>query len=126
MAWGATSATRSFSAVGASGCAAGRAVPGLDQPESVSAKSDRQAAREALAAYHEGQLAALVERGGVAKTDPGAANWMPSASIKRYSRLSGAKELWKFCNLGTPEIAARVSNEHPSIDWCERGAAIRR
>lgn len=33
-----------------------------DLPQSALAKSDRHAAREALAAYHERQLAALVER----------------------------------------------------------------
>jgi hypothetical protein len=46
-------------------------------------------------------------------------------ALYQYSRA--AKELWRFCNLGTPEIAARIiHDEHPAIEWWERGAPRRR
>lgn len=93
----------------------------------MSAKSDRQAAREAVAEYHGDQLAALVERVGAAidgfrggQLDP----FDVDQALFQYSRA--AKELWKFCNLGTPEIAAGFIHEHPAIDWWERGAPRRR
>ena len=93
----------------------------------MSAKSDRQAAREAVAAYHEGQLAALVERVGVA-IDRFRGGQLDAFDVDQalfqYSRA--AKELWKFCNLGTPESAARIIHEYPAIDWWERGAPKRR
>lgn len=93
----------------------------------MSAKSDRQAAREAVAAYHEGQLAALVERVGVA-IDRFRGGQLDAFDVDhalfQYSRA--AKELWKFCNLGTPESAARIIHEHPAIDWWEREAPRRR
>lgn len=42
----------------------------------------------------------------------------------QYARA--AKELWKFCNLGSPELAASIIGDEPSIDWWERGAPRRR
>lgn len=44
--------------------------------------------------------------------------------IFQYSRA--AKELWKFCSLGTIEISARIVRDDPPIDWWERGARRRR
>jgi len=40
--------------------------------------------------------------------------------IFQYSRA--AKELWKFCNLGDVEIAARMIRDEPFGGWWERGA----
>lgn len=93
----------------------------------MSAKSDRQAAREAVAAYHEGQLAALVERVGAAIDrfrDGQLDAFGVDQALFQYSRA--AKELWKFCNLGTPEIAARIIRDQPAVDWWELGAPKRR
>lgn len=93
----------------------------------MSAKSDRQAARDAVAAYHGDQLAALVERVAAA-IDRFRASELDAFDVDQalfqYSRA--AKELWKFCNLGPPEIAATIIHEHPAIDWWERGAPKRR
>ena len=93
----------------------------------MSTKSERRAAREAVAAYHEAQLAALVQRVGEAvdsfragETDAFEADQL----IFQYSRA--AKELWKFCNLGDVEYAAHAIGEGPLADWWERGAPNRR
>jgi hypothetical protein len=93
----------------------------------VSAKSDRRAAREAVAAYHEEQLGELVrhvklavERFQAAELDA----FEVDELIFQYSRA--AKELWKFCNLGDIEIAARIVRDAPPGDWWDRGARRRR
>lgn len=89
----------------------------------MSAKSDRQAAREVVAAYHESQLAALLQRVGAA-IDRFRGGEMDAFGVDQalfqYSRA--AKELWKFCNLGDPELAADILREPPTVDWWERGA----
>jgi hypothetical protein len=93
----------------------------------VSAKSDRQAAGEAVAGYHEGQLTGLVQhvcdaidrfRGGELDA------FDVDQAIFQYSRA--AKELWKFCNLGDPELVANIVRERPAVDWWERGAPRKR
>ena len=93
----------------------------------MSAKSDRQAAREAVAAYHEIQMAALVERVGSA-IDRFRGGQLDVFDIDQvlfqYSRA--AKELWKFCNLGDTELAANMVRERPTTDWWERGAPRKR
>ncbi len=43
--------------------------------------------------------------------------------IFQYSRAS--KELWKFCNMGDVEIAARIIRDEPHSDWWDRGARRR-
>ena len=86
-------------------------------------ESDRRAAREAVAAYHESQLAALVERVGAAVDrfrDGQLDAFGVDHAIFQYSRA--AKELWKFCSLGDPELAANIMREQPAVDWWERGA----
>jgi hypothetical protein len=92
----------------------------------VSAKSERQAAREAVAAYHGARLAELVEHVGrvidrfrAGELDAFAADRV----LYQYSR--SAKELWKFCNLADVEMTAQVVLDRPSIDWWERGALKR-
>jgi hypothetical protein len=84
----------------------------------VSAKSDRQSAREAVVNYHESQLAALQERVGAA-LDRFRAGELDAFEVDQvlfqYSRA--AKELWKFCNFGEPELAADLVRERPVVDW---------
>jgi hypothetical protein len=93
----------------------------------VSAKSDRRAAREAVAAYHEVQLGELVRRVRLAVEGFQAGEldaFEVDELIFQYSRA--AKELWKFCNLGNIEISARMVRDDPPGDWWERGARRRR
>jgi hypothetical protein len=93
----------------------------------VSAKSERRAARETVAAYHEEQLAGLVRRVKLAIEDFEAGKldaFEVDAIIFQYSRA--AKELWKFCNQGQVEFAARIVREEPPSDWWDRGAPRRR
>jgi len=93
----------------------------------VSAKSDRHVAREAVADYHERQLAALVGRVGAAidRFRDGELDALGvDQALFQYSRA--AKELWKFCNLGDPELTAKIMRERPAIDWWERGAPRKR
>lgn len=89
----------------------------------MSAQSDRQAARAAVASYHEAELAQLVQRVGTAidrfrngELDAFAVDQV----LFQYSRA--AKELWKFCNLGDPELAAKTVRERPAVDWWQLGA----
>jgi hypothetical protein len=89
----------------------------------VTAKSDRQAAREAVAAFHEAQLAGLVEHVGSAVDSFRSAQMDPfdvDQVLFQYSRA--AKELWKFCNLGDPELVAGLVRNRPPVDWWELGA----
>jgi hypothetical protein len=76
-----------------------------------------------VAAYHESQLAALLQRVGAAidsfrdgETDAFGVDQV----LFHYSRA--AKELWKFCNLGDPELTANMMREWPAVDWWEREA----
>lgn len=89
----------------------------------MTAKSERQAAREAVAAYQETELAQLVEQVGSA-VDRFRRGELDAFDVDhilfQYSRA--AKELWKFCNLGDPELAAGLIRDHPPTDWWERGA----
>ncbi len=93
----------------------------------MSTKAERRAAREAVAAYHEAQLAALVEHvaAGVDRFRAGElAAYEVDEVIFQYSRA--AKELWKFCNYTSVEIAARIIGDDPPNDWWERGEPRRR
>jgi len=93
----------------------------------VSAKSDRRAAREAVAAYHKEQLGDLVRhvKLAVERFEAGELDAFDvDEVIFQYSRA--AKELWKFCCLGRIEMAARIVREDPPDDWWERGAPRRR
>lgn len=88
----------------------------------MTSKSERCAAREAVAAYHEAQLAVLVEQVGSAvdrfrrgELDTFGAD----QALFQYARAT--KELWKFCNLGDPELVAGLIRGGQSVDWWERG-----
>lgn len=93
----------------------------------MSAKSDRRAARETVAAYHEEQLGELVRRVDLAieRFQAGEIDaFEVDEVIFQYSRA--AKELWKFCNMGHVEISAQIVREEPPGDWWDRGARRRR
>lgn len=84
---------------------------------------ERQQAREAVAAYHQAELAELlahvadaIDRFRVGEVDAFEVDHV----LFRYSRA--AKELWKFCNLGDINVAADHIREGRSIDWWEHGA----
>ena len=80
-----------------------------------------------MATYHESQLAALVERVGaeIDRFRNGELNAFDVDQVLfQYSRA--AKELWKFCNLGAPELTANIMRERPAVDWWERGAPRKR
>ena len=89
----------------------------------MTANPDRRAAREAVAAYHEAQLAGLVERVGLA-VDRFRRGELDAFDVDhvlfQYSRA--AKELWKFCNLGDPELIAGLIRDRPPVHWWELGA----
>lgn len=93
----------------------------------MSSKSERRAARDEVAAYHESELANLVSRVGDA-IDGFRAGQLDAFDVDQvlhqYSR--SAKELWKFCNLGSVEFSASLIRDGSSFDWWERGAHRRR
>ena len=93
----------------------------------MSTKPERRAAREAVAVYHQAQLALLVERVGAAVNRYRAGEldaFDIDHVIFQYSRA--AKELWKFCNLADVETTASFIRECPPDDWWDRGAPRRR
>lgn len=93
----------------------------------MSSKAERRAARAKVAAYHEEQLGRLVECLADA-IDRHRAEELNAFEVDevafQYSRA--AKELWKFCNLGNVEIAARMIADDPPTDWWDRGARRQR
>lgn len=93
----------------------------------MSTKPERRAAREAVAGYHQAQLALLVERVG-AEVDRYRAGELDAFDIDhvifQYSRA--AKDLWKFCNLADVETTANFIRERPPVDWWARGAPRKR
>jgi hypothetical protein len=90
-------------------------------------EAERRASRDVVTAYHEAQLALLVERLGD-EIDRFHAGQLDAFDVDevifQYSRA--AKELWKFCNLVDVEIAASFVRERPPTDWWERGAPRKR
>jgi hypothetical protein len=93
----------------------------------VSSKSQRQAARDRVASYHEAEQAELVARVGDA-IDRYRAGELNAFDVDRalfqYSRA--AKELWKFCNLASVDLAAAMIRDDPPINWWDVGAPKRR
>jgi hypothetical protein len=95
---------------------------------SMSGRSQRQHAREAVATYHEARLSELVthvteaiDRFRKGELD---AFSVDHVVVFQYSRA--AKELWKFCNMTDVEMTARLTRGQPTIDWWERGAPKKR
>jgi hypothetical protein len=93
----------------------------------MSTKSERRAAREVVAAYHEARLGELVGRVGEA-VDRFRAGELDAFDtdqvIFQYSRA--AKEIWKFCNLSDVVFTAQLVAERAPTDWWERGTPKRR
>ncbi|MCE0485698.1 hypothetical protein [Ornithinimicrobium sediminis] len=90
----------------------------------MSSKADRRAARETVAAYHEAELARLLQRVGEA-IDAFRSGQLDAFEVDQvlfqYSRA--AKELWRFCNIGSVELTASlIKRNEPSIVWWDRGA----
>ena len=76
-----------------------------------------------MAAYHEAELAVLVQHVGTAIDrfrDGEFDAFDVDHVLFQYSRA--AKELWKFCHLGDPELAAKIVRKRPAVDWWQRGA----
>lgn len=93
----------------------------------VATKSERRAARDVVAAYHEAQLAELLRRVGEAadRFRGGELDAFDADEILfQYSRA--AKELWKFCNLGEIVFIAHTIHEGAPTDWWERGSPRQR
>jgi hypothetical protein len=89
----------------------------------MSNKSERRAAHEEVAAYHEARLAELVQRVGEAIDRFRAGELDASEAdqiIFHYSRST--KELWKFCNASDVVFTAQLLRERAPADWWERGA----
>lgn len=93
----------------------------------MSTKSERRAAREEVAAYHEARLTELIQR-VVEAVDRFRAGELDAFEVDhvifQYSR--SAKELWKFCNLPDVVFTANLVREGAPVDWWERGAPNRR
>ena len=91
----------------------------------MSSKSERRAAREVVAAYHEARSAELVQRVGEA-VDRFRAGELDAFDADRiifqYSRA--AKELWKFSNLPDVEVTARLIGDRVPADCWDLGAPI--
>jgi hypothetical protein len=94
---------------------------------SVSSKSERRAAREDVATYHEEQLSLLVMQVAEA-TDRFRAGELEAFEVDhvlfQYSRA--AKELWKFCSLGPVESTASLIRTDPPSNWWARAAPRQR
>lgn len=92
----------------------------------MSTKSERQAARQAVGAYHEVSLAELVEHVSEA-VDRFRAGELDAFEFDdvmfQYSRA--AKELWKFCNTSDVLFTATRVRDQPQVNWWERGARKR-
>jgi hypothetical protein len=89
----------------------------------MTSKSDRHAARGAVAAYHEAQLARLLEHVSSAmdRLRDGQLDVFGADQVLfQYSRA--ARELWKFCNLDDPELVAGLIRDDAPTDWWQRGA----
>jgi hypothetical protein len=98
-------------------------------------KAERQAARERVSAYHQGELAGLlthviaaVDRYRAAEIDAFALD----ETIHHYHRAAG--ELWKFCFSGgggnhdefIAGLLDRMVADAETIDWWKRGTPRRR
>jgi hypothetical protein len=93
----------------------------------VSARSERQQAREAVAAYHAAALAELIAHVAEAINCFAEGNldaFEVDHVLFQYSRA--ARELWKFCNATDVEFTASLLQEQPPIEWWDRGAPKKR
>src|SRR5262249_49285994 len=101
----------------------------------VGKKEERRAARNSVSAYHEAQLADLIEhvtaavdRYRVGEIDAYAVD----ETIHHYYKA--ARELWKFCWFGgggthiamIAHLLDRMATDGETINWWERGAPRQR
>lgn len=95
--------------------------------ERMSSKSERRAAQEAVAAYHEAQLAGLIEHVGGA-IDRFRAGELDAFDVDRviFQFSRAAKEPWKFCNYSDVMFTAQGISERAPTGWWERGAPRQR
>lgn len=103
------------------------ASPGLNYRLRVPERAERRAAREAIAAYHEAELTALLSHVSLALESLGGGEldaFDVDQVVFQYSRA--AKELWKFCNASDIESLAAFLAEAPEMGWWERGAFRKR
>ncbi|MGO4660659.1 hypothetical protein AB4Z14_02250 [Terrabacter sp. 2TAF16] len=93
----------------------------------MSPSAERRAAAATVSAFHEAQLAQLVERVGL-EIDRFRAGELDAfeadQALFQYSRA--AKELWKFCNGVDVEWVAQDIRERAPSQWWERGTGRRR
>lgn len=93
----------------------------------MSSKSDREAARDIVARYHEEQLSQLIRNVGdaVDRFRSGAIDPFEVDHVMfQYSRA--ARELWKFCNGSDVYDTAGLIRDRGAVDWWARGAPRRR
>jgi len=105
-------------------------MPGSE--DRLDEKVERRAARELIAAYHQSELRALLERvrSGFAQLDNGEIDEFElDGLIHHYQR--SASELWKFCgSTGGQWLRAARSltyfrDQHDEPDWWEAGTPRR-
>jgi hypothetical protein len=96
---------------------------GIGSLERMSSKSDRRAAQETVAAYHEAQLAGLIELVGGA-VDRFRAGEVDAFDVDRvvFQFSRAAKELWTFYNYSDVMLTAQNISERASTGWWERAA----
>ncbi|WP_344143814.1 hypothetical protein [Kribbella yunnanensis] len=96
-------------------------------------KAERRAAGQQVAAYHEAQLAALVQRVAEAvdrHRDGELDVFGADEVIFQYQRA--ARQLWTFCQGAgsrvefTAQIIRRMAEDGEPVDWWERGRPHRR
>jgi hypothetical protein len=99
-----------------------------DQQDLRNEKAERRAAREVIAAYHQAQLRALLERvrAGFAQLDQGDIDEFELDSLIHHYQRS-AKELWKFCGssggqwLQAARWLSYFREQDDEPDWWEAG-----
>ena len=107
----------------------------ISNPPAVGTKSERRAARELVAGYHESQLAGLLEHVADA-IDAHRAGTLDVHDVDEviHHYYRAAQELWKFCwssGVGAHiEIVARMIHEpiddDDPVDWWQHGAPRKR
>ena len=94
----------------------------------MSTKAERRAARQQVAAYHEEQLAALIQRVAEA-VDRHRSGHLDAFEVDEliFQYQRAAKQLWTFCVRAgsrvelTAHIIQRMGEDGEAIDWWERG-----
>jgi hypothetical protein len=102
----------------------------MGSDESAPSKAERRAAREAVGAYHEAELANLIERlrGALARYDAGELDAFEFDELAhRYKRAT--QKLWSFCTrsnaLTTAGTIEWLREQGESPDWWEQASPPR-